>query len=175
VLQVRVKLASDRQRYELTAPIADLCAARGATCIVNDRADIAMAVGAGGVHIGADDVPVAAVRRAVGRDVLVGGTAREPATAQRLASEGASYLGVGPVHATTSKDGLPDPIGLDGLRAVAAAAAVPVIAIAGVTVERVPAILDAGAFGVAVIGAVAAADDPRDATAKLVAVLERGW
>jgi thiamine-phosphate pyrophosphorylase len=174
VLQVRVKHATDRERYELTAPIADLCASHGAACIVNDRADIALAVRADGVHVGADDVPVHLARRLVGCDLLVGGTARTPDVARRLEGEGASYLGVGPVFETRSKDGLPDPIGLDGLRAVVDAVGIPVIAIAGVTADRVPAVLAEGAHGVAVIGAVSSAADPRRATADLVTALERG-
>jgi thiamine-phosphate pyrophosphorylase len=124
------------------------------------------------VHLGANDMPVRAARGALGPDFVVGGTARDPGTARRLQDEGATYLGVGPVYATATKDGLPDPIGLDGLRAVVDAVTIPVIAIAGITAERVPAVVDAGAHGVAVVGAVAAAADPRDATAALVAALE---
>jgi thiamine-phosphate pyrophosphorylase len=172
VIQVRVKGTTDRERYELTEPIADLCATAGVACIVNDRADIALALGADGVHLGAEDMPVRAARGVLGPDFVVGGTARDPATARRLQEEGATYLGVGPVYATATKDGLPEPIGLDGLRAVVDAVTIPVIAIAGITAERVPAVVDAGAHGVAVVGAVAAAADPRDATAALVAALE---
>ena len=88
--------------------------AAGATCLVNDRADVALAVGADGVHVGADDLPVAIVRRLVGPDLFVGGTARDPETGRRLVGEGASYLGVGPTFATKSKAGLPEPIGVAG-------------------------------------------------------------
>jgi thiamine-phosphate pyrophosphorylase len=172
VIQVRVKGTTDRERYELTEPIAGLCATAGAACIVNDRADIALALGAEGVHLGAEDLPVRAARAAAGAAFVVGGTARDAATARRLQDEGATYLGVGPVYVTATKGGLPDPIGLDGLQAVADAVDIPVIAIAGITAERVPAVLAAGAHGVAVVGAVAAAADPRHATAALVAALE---
>jgi thiamine-phosphate pyrophosphorylase len=172
-LQVRLKSGSDADRYRLAAVIAERCRAAGSTCLVNDRADVAVAVGADGVHVGATDLPVEAVRRVVGPAALVGGTARGPATARRLIAEGASYLGVGPIYATASKDGLPDPIGLDGLRSVVAAVdGVPVIAIAGVTAGRVDEVLAAGAWGVAVIGAVADADDPRAATRGLAAAVE---
>ncbi|HEY1282531.1 MAG TPA: thiamine phosphate synthase [Acidimicrobiales bacterium] len=174
VIQVRTKGVTDRAAGELAAEVAELCAAHGALCVVNDRVDLALAAGAGGVHLGADDLPVAAARRIAPPEMLLGGTARNPETATRLAADGASYLGVGPVYGTTSKDGLPAPIGLDGLRAVATAAdaaGVPVIAIAGITAERVPEVLAAGAHGVAVIGAVAAADDPRRATEALVAAI----
>ncbi len=168
VLQVRVKEGTDRQRLAVAATVAKLCRERGALCIVNDRADLAVAASAGGVHVGADDLPVAAARAVVGRRLLVGGTARDADTARRLVGEGADYLGVGPCYATTSKTGLPEPGGPERVRAVASAVAVPVIAIAGVTVARIPELLDAGAWGVAVIGAVRDAIDPVAATKELV-------
>jgi thiamine-phosphate pyrophosphorylase len=97
-----------------------------------------------------------------------GGTARDPSTARRLVEEGASYLGVGPTFATSSKAALPDPIGVEGVRAVASAVPVPVIAIAGITAQRVDEVMEAGAWGVAVIGAIADAPDPHSATHELM-------
>jgi thiamine-phosphate pyrophosphorylase len=163
-----VKAGPDRRRFETVSAIVARCRDAGATCLVNDRVDFAVAAGADGVHVGADDLPVAAVRRVVGADVLVGATARDPRTGVRLVDAGASYLGVGPVYVSQSKDGLPNPLGVEGVRAVAEAVAVPVIAIAGITAERVAEVLAAGAFGVAVIGAVAVSQDPRLATRRLV-------
>jgi thiamine-phosphate pyrophosphorylase len=167
-LQVRIKSGIDRHRFETVAAIAERCRDAGATCLVNDRADFAVAAGAHGVHVGAEDLSVAAVRRVVGPDMIVGGTARDPVTALRLVEAGASYLGVGPAYATSSKDGLPRPLGPGGIRAVARAVPVPVIAIAGITAARVPEVFAAGAWGVAVIGAVAASEDPHLATNELV-------
>ncbi len=167
-LQVRLKSGSDIDRYRLAVTVAARCRAAQATCLVNDRADLAVAVGADGVHVGADDLPVPAVRSVVGPDMLVGATARDPQTARRLVAEGASYLGVGPTFATVSKSGLPEPIGVEGVRAVAAAVDVPVIAIAGITADTVGEVLAAGAWGVAVIGAVANAPDPHTATHDLM-------
>jgi thiamine-phosphate pyrophosphorylase len=167
-LQVRLKAGTDGDRFRLALAIAERCRAAGATCLVNDRADLAVAAGADGVHVGADDLPVEAVRRVVGPAALVGATAREPVTALRLVEAGASYLGVGPVYTTRTKDGLPPPLGPAGVRAVASTVPVPVIAIAGITAERVAEVIEAGAWGVAVIGAVAASDDPRLATSELV-------
>lgn len=172
-LQVRVKLGPDRRRYDTVAAIAERCRDAGAVCLVNDRADFTVAAGADGVHVGADDMPVTAVRRVLGPDVVVGATARNPETARRLVDDGATYLGVGPTFVTRSKAGLPTPIGIDGVRAVAAAVEVPVIAIAGITAARVPDVLAAGAWGVAVIGAVSASDDPRLATRELVRAVAR--
>ena len=167
-LQVRIKSGSDADRLHLSEAIAARCRAAGATCLVNDRADVALAVGADGVHLGADDLPVAAVRRLVGPDMYVGGTARDPLMAQRLVDDGASYLGVGPTFATKSKAGLPEPIGVDGVRAVASAVPVPVIAIAGITAQLVDEVMAAGAWGVAVIGAISDAPDPHSATHEMM-------
>jgi thiamine-phosphate pyrophosphorylase len=167
-LQVRLKTGSDGDRFRLARAIGERCRAAGATCLVNDRADLAVAIDADGVHVGADDLPVRVVRRIVGPGALVGGTARDPAGGQRLVGEGADYLGVGPTFATVSKAGLPDPIGVAGVAAVVAAVDVPVIAIAGITADRVEDVLAAGAWGVAVIGAVADSPDPHTATHDLM-------
>lgn len=167
-LQIRIKSGTDADRYRLAGHIADRCRAAGATCLVNDRADIAVALQADGVHVGAEDLPVAIVRRIVGPGALVGGTARDPSTARRLVDDGADYLGVGPTYATTSKSGLPAPIGVEGVRAVVEAVDVPVVAISGITVDRVDEVLATGAWGIAVIGAVADSPDPHTATHDLL-------
>lgn len=166
-VQIRIKGVGDAAVLAECERIVASARSAGAVVIVNDRADIALAVGADGVHGGADDLPVAVLRRLVGPDALVGGTARDPDTARRHQADGASYIGVGPVYATATKAGLPDLLGPAGVEKVAAAVDIPVIAIAGVTVARVPELLDAGAHGVAVIGAVAHAADPAVAVAEL--------
>lgn len=173
VLQVRLKEGTDAERYALVEAIAERCCRAGVTCLVNDRTDMAVAAGADGVHVGADDLPVDAVRWVVGPDAIVGGTARDPATARRLVAEGATYLGVGPTYATTTKGGLPDPLGPAGVEAVVRAVDVPVVAIAGITLDRVDEVLATGAWGVAVVGAVAAAPSPSVAVRDLVRAVER--
>lgn len=140
-------------------------------CLINDRLHIALAVAADGGHVGADDLPVAAARRVLGGDAVLGATAREPVTAKQAVAEGATYLGVGPAYRSTTKHGLPDPIGPSGVAAVAAAVDVPVVAIGGVTVDTVPALLDAGAYGVAVIGAINDAADPYEAARRFFEAL----
>lgn len=173
VVQVRQKGCTDRALYEFAARVAEICAAAGATCIVNDRVDVALAVGAAGTHLGADDLPVAAARRVAGPGHLIGGTARNPQQAKELVAAGADYLGVGPAYRTTTKTGLPDPMGPAGIAAVAQAVDVPVIAISGVTAERIGELLAAGAWGVAVVEAVSGAADPAAATRRLLAELAR--
>ncbi|PZF91443.1 thiamine phosphate synthase [Micromonospora deserti] len=172
VVQVRVTDdATDREAYDLARRTVALCARYGATCLVNDRLHVALAVGAAGGHVGADDLPVGAARRVLGSTAVLGATAREPDGAVEAVAAGASYLGVGPCHATSTKSGLPAPIGPAGVRAVVEAVDVPVIAIGGVTAATVPALRAAGAYGVAVIGAVSGAADPARATAELLGAL----
>ena len=171
LVQVRSKAPSDRQRWVDAVAIQRLCAASGARCVVNDRADVAQAVSAHGVHVGDDDLPVPVVRRILGPGAVVGVTCRDVDAARRAVDEGASYLGVGPAYTTTTKAGLPDPLGPAGISRVAAAVSVPVIAIAGVDATRVPELLDAGAHGVAVVNAVFAAVNPAAAVAELLSAL----
>ncbi|MFG3705402.1 thiamine phosphate synthase [Micromonospora sp. NPDC047670] len=172
VVQVRVTDdATDREAYDLARRALALCARYDATCLVNDRLHVALAVGAAGGHVGADDLPVGAARRVLGPAAVLGATAREPGAAAEAVAAGASYLGVGPCHATDTKTGLPAPIGPAGVRAVAEAVAVPVIAIGGVTAANAPALLAAGAYGVAVVGALSGAADPARATAELLGAL----
>jgi thiamine-phosphate pyrophosphorylase len=190
VVQVRVEDAiTDRAAYELALRTARLCRDAGATCLVNDRLHVALAVTVAlaaeadcagghappvGGHVGADDLPVLAARRVLGPVPVLGGTARDPETARAHAAAGATYLGVGPAYPSTTKIGLPDPIGPAGIAAVAAAVTLPVIAIGGVTARRVPDLLAAGAHGVAVTAALSHAADPHATTLALLSALEQG-
>jgi thiamine-phosphate pyrophosphorylase len=135
--------------------------------VVDDRVDVAIAAGARAVHLGRDDLDVATARRLLGRDALIGGTANSLAEALRVAATDVDYLGVGPVFGTASKANPAPPLGLDGLRAIAEAVAKPVIAIGSVTAARVGEVLDAGAYGLAVISAVVCHTDPASATREL--------
>ncbi len=174
VIQVRVKDVGDREALALVEAVLALCVPYGASCIVDDRLDVALATGAHGVHLGAEDLPVAVARRVAGPDLLIGATVRNSTTAREAVVAGASYLGTGPAFATTTKDGLPGPIGVDGVGAVCASVSVPVVAIGGVTAERVGALLAAGAYGVAVVGAVSDSSNPRTAARGLVEALAAG-
>ncbi|MBX6750426.1 MAG: thiamine phosphate synthase [Micromonosporaceae bacterium] len=171
VIQLRVKGVTDRELYDLGMRLMAVCTEHGALCLVNDRVDIALAIGAHGTHLGADDLPVPAARRVAGPTHIIGGTAREPSRAAQLVAEGADYLGVGPAYATSTKDGLPEPLGPAGVGAVARAVGVPVIAIGGITADRIPELTAAGAYGVAVVSAVSDAPDPALATRRLLAEL----
>ncbi len=171
VIQVRLKGRGDREVLAVVEAALAACRAYGATCIVDDRLDVALAAGADGVHLGDEDLPVAAARAVAGPAFLIGATVRNPGAARAAVEAGASYLGTGPAYATASKAGLPDPIGPSGVAAVCAAVDVPVVAIGGVTAERVADLVAAGAHGVAVVGAISDAPDPGAAARRLVASL----
>lgn len=171
-VQVRVaKTSTDREALAVARQVSATCRENGVTCLVNDRVDVALAADADGVHLGADDLPVAVARRILGDHALIGATARDPLTARRAQDDGADYLGVGPFRATRTKDGLPAPIGFAGVSAVAAAVEIPVLAVGGIVAGDLPGLLSAGAHGAAVITAVSRAADPAAALAELVTAL----
>jgi thiamine-phosphate pyrophosphorylase len=153
-VQLRAKGTSARELLASGRRLLELTRAAGALLFLNDRADVALALGADGVHVGPDDLPVSALRQAVPVDFLIGASADDPQVARRLVDEGADYIGCGTVYATATKPDAGDVIGLDGLGRVASAVAVPVIAIGGITVERSAEVAATGAAGVAVVGAV---------------------
>jgi thiamine-phosphate pyrophosphorylase len=157
-VQVRAKRANDREVVAWTRRLVAELSSRGTRVILNDRLDLALAAGAHGVHLGRDDLAVADARTLAPAGFLVGATCRGPEHAVAARAEGADYAGVGPVHATSTKGGLPDPLGLDVLAATARE--IPAIAIGGITAARVRDVMAAGAHGVAVVAAVWKDPDP---------------
>ncbi|BAL85858.1 putative thiamine monophosphate synthase [Actinoplanes missouriensis 431] len=165
-VQIRVK-TSDAQAYALTVAALEILRPAGTMCLVNDRVAVALAAGADGVHVGADDLPVDAARRILGPDAVIGATCRNPTDARAAVAAGASYLGTGPAFATSTKDGLPPPIGPAGVAAVVdAVPGTPVLAIGGITADRVPVL---PSHGVAAIGAFVT--DPKRAVAEFLEAL----
>jgi thiamine-phosphate pyrophosphorylase len=176
--QVRDKTLERPGLIELTAQVMALVPA--ARVIVNDRIDVALMIGADGVHLGASDMAVADARRLVDRAAgrrflmgpfLIGATCRSASDVAAAAAAGADYAGVGPVFATTSKAGLPLPLGLNGLTAAAERSPVPVLGIGGISTDDVADVLAAGADGVAVIGGIWSAADPVAAARAMVAAV----
>ena len=166
--QVRAKGVSDRALIALTERVVDVVRPAGAVVLVNDRVDVALATGADGVHLGRVDLPVPDARR-LAPGLLIGATCRSRAQVAAAAEEGADYAGFGPVFATTSKDGLPDPLGPAAVRA--AAGILPLVAIGGIDAGRAAAVVDAGAHGVAVLGGIWRPPDPVAAAKEIVAAL----
>jgi len=172
-LQLRAKLAGARAFAESARGLQELCRAAGVPFCVNDRLDVALAVGADVVHLGQDDLPLPDARRLrleAGRpDLLIGVSTHSRAQAQAAAEGGADYLGFGPIFGTASKLN-PDPtVGLEALAAVCCAVALPVVAIGGITLDAVGAVAQAGASAAALIAAVTHAPDPTAAGLRVAA------
>ena len=163
--QVRDKDATTRELVALTRLVLAAVRPAGAMVVVDDRLDVALATGADGVHLGADDLSVADARR-VAPHLVIGATCRDARAIERAAADGATYAGFGPVFASTSKAGLPEPLGPDAI--TASVGVLPLVAIGGVDVAGARQCRDAGAHGVAVIGALWQSDDPLSAAKELV-------
>jgi thiamine-phosphate pyrophosphorylase len=170
-VQLRAKTLPTRPLLDLAVALRGLTARHGARLLVNERADVALAVGADGVHLPADGLPVDAARRLFGPGRLVAASTHSVAEAERAAGAGADLVVFGPVFDTPSKQEFGPPQGLDVLRDVCRRVAVPVVAIGGITAGRLEAVRDRGAAGVAVIRALLDAEDPEGAATALV----RAW
>ena len=143
-----------------------------ASLVVNDRVDVAAAIGADAVHLGRNDLSPAVARRLLGSDVLIGATANDLQEARRIGCSGIDYLGAGPVFGTASKANPAPALGLDGLRAIVEAVDVPVIAIGSIDAERVREVIATGVHGIAVLSAVVAANDPASAARRIREALD---
>lgn len=140
--------------------------------IVNDRLDVMQAVDAEGVHLGQDDFPVDEARAILGPEPIIGATATKTSQVVKAYEMGADYVGFGPVYRTTSKRNPKSVKGPEGVRAASEAVPIPIIAIGGITRDRVRPTLEAGAHGVAVLSAVCTANNPERATAQFRAAID---
>lgn len=170
-VQLRDKDLPGRPLHALAERLRVATARTGALLFVNDRIDVAIAVGADGVHLGGGSLPVDVARRLLPPDRLVGVSVHAPAEVVAAAAAGADLCVFGPVYATPSKAAFGPPQGEERLREAVAAAAVPVLAIGGVGTAEVPRVRAAGAAGIAVIRAILAAPDAAAATRALLAAL----
>jgi thiamine-phosphate pyrophosphorylase len=171
MLQLRAKRVDGRTAAGLAARI--LAAAGSVPFVVNDRLDVALAVGAAGCHLGQTDLPIDAARRLAPPGFLLGGSAVTIEEARRAADEGADYLGIGPIAATPSKADAAPPIGWDGFARIHAAVPhLPAVGIGGIDMALAAGARAAGAAGIAVIAAVLGAADPVAATRALRAAVE---
>ena len=171
-MQLRDKSAGAGALLDAARRLRALTRDHGALLFVNDRMDVALAAGADGVHLGPDDLPIAAARAAVPDGFLIGASTDEPDRAAALVTAGADYIGCGTVYATSSKADAGVAIGWDGVDRVARAVAVPVVAIGGITAESAAGLATTAAAGIAVIGAVMGAEHVREAVRGLLAATE---
>lgn len=160
LVQYRAKTASSAEMYAEALQLKALCDSFKVPLIINDRLDIAMAVGAAGVHLGQDDLPCAAARRILGEDYLIGVSAHNPAEAKAALQSGADYLGCGAVFGTATKADVKK-LGTEGLTAICREKGLPVVGIGGVTADNYREVRVAGADGAAIVSGILAQPDIR--------------
>jgi thiamine-phosphate pyrophosphorylase len=165
-VQVRLKTAPPREVVEITRAIMRAVAV---PVIVNDRADIALAAGAAGVHVGEADLPVVAIRRFAPPGFIIGASLGSDAEVAN--AKDADYVGIGPVYGSDSKVDAGDAIGVAGFKRLAALVPQPALAVGGITADRALQITVEGAIGVAVINAIFKAPDPESATREIAAAI----
>ena len=173
-IQLRDKAANARELLEAGRIILPVVHGAGALFFINDRVDVALALGADGVHVGPNDTPASAIRRVVPQGFIIGGSTDKPAQAQQLVSEGVDYIGCGTVYTTSTKPDAGASIGVEGLQSVVDSVEVPVIGIGGISADRVAEVARSGAAGVATVGAVMGAADVADEVVRLLAPWARG-
>ena len=167
-VQFRQKQGTTRELIAVAQSMQAICEQHNVPLIVNDRADIALAVGATGTHFGQDDMPVSIGRRILPTQTIIGASARTEEKILEAITEGADYIGFGPIYGTTSKPDAEMAKGLERLRRMCDIAACPVIAIGGITVQAAADVIRAGAHGIAVISAVCVHSEPTVATQALL-------
>jgi len=171
-IQLRMKDAMEIDFLRAAKKIRRLCDEYHATFILDDHVEWVGLTGADGVHLGKNDMPVDEARKMLGRNKIIGGTANTFEDVERLSRQGADYIGCGPFRFTTTKKNLSPVLGLEGYRdikqqMIEADIILPAVAIGGITVEDIPAILATGIEGIAMSGAILQAHDP-DAEIKCI-------
>ena len=159
VVQYRRKDAATAELFAEAAVLRKLC--RRTLFLVNDRVDIALAVGADGVHLGQEDLPIEIARKLLGRKKIIGLTVHSLAEAQQAEAAGADYLGVGPIFATLTKPDAGPPGGIQLIRQIKRAVTIPLVAIGGINLASAPEVIRAGADGLCAISAVVSGEDVR--------------
>ena len=173
LVQLREKAMPLDDLLPLARRLARRCREAGALLIVNDRADLALAAGADGLHVGQDDLPARQARGLLRPNMILGVSTHDPEQARRAVADGADYVAVGSIFPTTTKAGF-QLVGPELIRRVRPEVPVPLVGIGGITAENAAAVLGAGADAVAVISALCAAPDPEAATRAFLARIAPG-
>ena len=174
-IQLRMKDATDDEVRQVAGIVQPLCREHEAVFLLDDRVGLAKELKADGVHLGRNDMPVDEARRILGEEFIIGGTANTFEDIERLWRLGADYIGCGPFRFTSTKKNLSPVLGLDGYRSIigsmrAAGIELPVVAIGGITVDDIPAVMATGVDGIALSGAILNAGDPVRETARIMSL-----
>lgn len=168
--QYRSKSLSRREIYETSFQLAGLARQAGALFIVNDHADIAVAAGADGVHLGQDDLPIEEARKLLGRDKIIGISTHSITQAEAAQKDGAEYIGFGPIFQTATKDA-GSMQGAAGITGIKQTVTIPILAIGGINHDNAGEVIRAGADGIAVISAIISAPDFQQAAAGMMLII----
>ncbi len=168
LIQLREKDMSLREYVKLAEQVRAMTITAGCLLIINDRVDVALAVGADGVHLGQDDFPIPAARR-LAPDLIIGASTHNVEEALQAQREGASYINIGPIYPTGTKVWEGAYLGIEGLRTIAEVAKIPFTVMGGIKQNHLPALREAGARTIALVTAVTSAPDPEVAARDLLA------
>lgn len=177
-VQLRMKDAADDEVRRVAEEAQRWCRDAGATFIIDDRVELVRQIGADGVHLGKNDMPVSEARALLGDNFIIGGTANTFDDIRSHYEAGANYIGCGPFRFTTTKKGLAPVLGLEGYtylikRAREEGINLPIVAIGGITADDIPAIMSTGVSGVALSGTVLRAENPVEEMKKLIKITEK--
>jgi thiamine-phosphate pyrophosphorylase len=170
IIQLRDKITIKKDLLPIAQALKNLCTEKGVLFIMNDSLDIALAVGADGLHIGQEDLPVKVARKLAPIDMLIGCSVSNAEQAQQAVNDGADYVAVGAIFSTPSKDAVA--VGLEPLRKIKKAVAVPVVAIGGINISNAVEVKKAGADSIAVIRALLGADSPETTAREIIKKFE---
>ena len=176
-IQLRMKDASAEEIIACAEEVIPLCRRHGAKFLLDDHVELVRQLGADGVHLGKNDMPVDEARKILGPDIIIGGTANTIEDIIRLHKQGADYIGCGPFRFTTTKKNLSPILGLDGYKSIVLKMKelginLPIVAIGGITVEDIPAVMETGVSGIALSGAILGAPDPVEMTARIIETID---
>lgn len=176
-IQLRMKDAPAEEIIACAEEVLPLCRRHGAKFLLDDHVELVRQLGADGVHLGKNDMPVDEARKILGPDSIIGGTANTIEDIIRLHKQGADYIGCGPFRFTTTKKNLSPILGLDGYKSIVLKMKelgidLPIVAIGGITVEDIPAVMGTGVSGIALSGAILGAPDPVEMTAKIIETID---
>ncbi len=176
-IQLRMKDASAEEIITCAEEVIPLCRRHGAKFLLDDHVELVRQLDADGVHLGKNDMPVDEARKILGPDIIIGGTANTIEDIIRLHKQGADYIGCGPFRFTTTKKNLSPILGLDGYKSIVLKMKelgidLPIVAIGGITVEDIPAVMETGVSGIALSGAILGAPDPVEMTARIIETID---
>lgn len=177
-IQLRMKGATDDEVRPIAWKVKEWCKIMSAVFIIDDRVNLVKEVGADGVHLGKNDMPIAEARQILGEDFIIGGTANTFEDVMAHYEAGADYIGCGPFRFTTTKEKLSPILGLEGYRHIVAEMKahhvnIPIVAIGGITREDIPGIMQTGVSGIALSGSIINAADPPVEAHHILEIIEK--